>query len=389
MIKLTSASDGGQNRSSHIFMPQMQVQYLKLFRDVLLNQQYNNHPHLVDGGLWPPGSAAMSMAGQRRMDDMVELLSVAYADKVPGHFIETGVWRGGMSFMAAKLLELLYANCPRQAWRKQAIEGMRRVYLCDSFAGIPEQTAYGRRRGGSAAPELTQQDKFAHSLDILNKNSVQSVQRDAASMDLQLSMLRYEVGYFNETLPALVKREPELRFMVIRLDGDAYWSTYEALVNLYPRLSPGGYIIVDDYVDWPGCRAAVHLYRKEHQIDAPIILVSHAEKEEVRGAFWQKPEDPKAGAPSADKLCTHLQTALALPGSLLAGVTGRAGYGIESREKTSSPHLTSKLAEIALGSDATMMAMPIGPLSSAWTGFLQWAMAQGHHPPAQLYMCKH
>eukprot|EP00965_Chrysotila_dentata_P037277 1240575-Pleurochrysis_carterae.AAC.1 len=75
------ASDGGQNRSSHIFMPQMQVQYLKLFRDVLLNQHYNNHPHLVDGGLWPPGSAAMSMAGQRRMDNMVELLSVAYADK--------------------------------------------------------------------------------------------------------------------------------------------------------------------------------------------------------------------------------------------------------------------------------------------------------------------
>jgi hypothetical protein len=44
---------------------------------------------------------------------------------------------------------------------------------------------------------------------------------------------------------------------VLRLDGDLYSSTTDALTHLYPRLSAGGFLIVDDYL-LPGCRRAVH-----------------------------------------------------------------------------------------------------------------------------------
>ena len=64
------------------------------------------------------------------------------------------------------------------------------------------------------------------------------VREDAAMMKLGPT-LRWVPGYFNESLPRLAREEPSLTFLTIRLDGDAYWSTYEALTVLYPRLSPG------------------------------------------------------------------------------------------------------------------------------------------------------
>ena len=79
-----------------------------------------------------------------------------------------------------------------------------------------------------------------------------------------------------------------MRFAVVRLDDDTYKSTYEAIEILYPRLAPGGFFIVDDYVDWTTCRRAIDQYRSKHKIAEPIVLVPHLASERVRGAYWRK-----------------------------------------------------------------------------------------------------
>ena len=268
----------------------LEIEYLGYYRDTLLNRQYNDHDGYVDGSKWPPQANAVTMAGQRRIDHMVALLAVAVEAGVPGSFIETGVWRGGISFMAAKTLDVLHQVALRAAGTSAWPRASRLVYLCDSFSGIPNQYEYARAPGRSHLhPPDNMYDRKAHTNTILNRNSLDRVQADARRFHLDTSHLRFEKGFFNESLPALLRREADAHFAIVRLDGDTYWSTYEALELLYPRLSPGGFLIIDDYVDWLGCRQAVHHYRKVANITAPIALVPHTNGETVRGAYWRKP----------------------------------------------------------------------------------------------------
>src|SRR5262249_44290186 len=89
--------------------------------------------------------------------------------------------------------------------------------------------------------------------------------------------VRFLEGWFKDTLPG-VRDHP---WSVIRLDGDMYESTMEALENLYPGLSPGGYLIVDDYSFEP-CRRAVETYRRAHGITDPIEEIAWL------GAYWRR-----------------------------------------------------------------------------------------------------
>ena len=173
----------------------------RFFRDAILNRHYNEHPGLIDGSKWPPGSLAVSMAGQRRLDHVAALIATAVAEGRPGHFIETGVWRGGLSFLAARTFDVLGAD--------------RLVYLCDSFSGIPDQKAYGAGRRRARPPDGSEQDGRAHLLDILNSNSEARVRADAALFGLEATRLRFVPGYFNASLPALLSREPEVVFAVM------------------------------------------------------------------------------------------------------------------------------------------------------------------------------
>ena len=94
--------------------------------------------------------------------------------------------------------------------------------------------------------------------------------------------VRFLEGWFKDTLPAVADRE----FAVIRLDGDMYGSTIEALTPLYPRLSPGGFLIVDDYGAYQACRQAVTDYRDANRITEPI------EQVDWTGVYWQRlPDD--------------------------------------------------------------------------------------------------
>jgi hypothetical protein len=144
----------------------------------------------------------------------------------------------------------------------------RTVYVADSFAGVPEPNAekYPADRGIS----LHTWPGLAVGLDDVRANFERY-----GLLDDQVAFVP---GWFRDTLPAL-RGHP---WAVIRLDGDLYESTIDSLEHLYPSLSPGGWLIVDDYHDIDACRQAVTDYRARNGITEPITRVDWT------GICWQK-----------------------------------------------------------------------------------------------------
>ena len=108
--------------------------------------------------------------------------------------------------------------------------------------------------------------------------SLEQVQANLARYHLLDDRIRFVQGWFGDTLP----EAPIKQIALLRLDGDMYESTIDALVNLEPRVSPGGFVIVDDYGGIEACREAVGDYRAKAGITAEIHEVDWT------GAWWQK-----------------------------------------------------------------------------------------------------
>jgi O-methyltransferase len=144
----------------------------------------------------------------------------------------------------------------------------RSVWACDSFAGLPPPDA-GRYPKDAGDPHHT----FSH-LAV----STEQVRANFARYGLLDEQVKLLPGWFRDTLPSA----PIERIAVLRLDGDMYESTTVALESLYPRLSPGGYLIVDDYGAVPGCRAAVEDYRREHGVDEAVHAIDWT------GVYWRR-----------------------------------------------------------------------------------------------------
>ena len=235
------------------------------FKTTVTGGAQSTFPAVIDGSAWPP-YPAMSMSGYRRLNNAELLVADVIARGIPGDVIETGVWRGGLSALMTAVV----------AW----LDPSRKVFLADSFKGIPNQ-------GPNATHFL---DRVAHRFDVLNDNSVEEVKQSFERLGLlSTGIPRFLVGYFNDTLgPAAARGDFDKGFAVVRLDGDTYLSTMQAMTVLYPRLAVGGYVIVDDYTSWPGCRAAITDYRAKYDIVDVIVPVHHERKEEVQGVFWRK-----------------------------------------------------------------------------------------------------
>ncbi|MFN2390099.1 MAG: TylF/MycF/NovP-related O-methyltransferase [Actinomycetota bacterium] len=197
---------------------------------------------------------AETMIGMHRLDNLEHCIKRVVEDRVPGDLIETGVWRGGAAIFMRAVLEV----CG---------DGERCVWLADSFAGLPRPDP---RYPADAGDRHWVNPNLAIPVDEVKENF-----RRYGLLD---ERVRFLIGWFKDTLPSV----PAERFAVVRLDGDMYQSTIEGLESLYPKLSPGGFLIVDDYGAIPACRQAVTDYRGEHGITEPI------EKIDWGGVFWRK-----------------------------------------------------------------------------------------------------
>jgi O-methyltransferase len=208
----------------------------------------------------PPGllgpMAAHTMVGVDRLESLRQLAQRALDENVPGDFIETGVWRGGCCIL---MRGVLAGNGLRD----------RKVYVADSFAGVPppRPDLYPADSGY----DFDRHAELAVSLDTVKDNF-----RRYGLLDDQVVFIE---GLFSDTLPAL-NAGP---FALLRLDGDLYESTYVALQHLYPKLSPGGFLVVDGYGVVEPCCEAVEDYRAQHNITAPIHAIDRS------GVWWRRP----------------------------------------------------------------------------------------------------
>jgi len=207
----------------------------------------------AEGRDWP--AHAETMIGLRRLDNLQDCVTDVLRRGVPGDLIETGVWRGGAAIFMRAILEA-YGDSERRVW------------VADSFEGLPKPDA--RRWPADQGDELWTQGRLAV--------SVEEVRANFRRYGLLDDRVRFLVGWFEDTLAAA----PIERLAVLRLDGDMYGSTMKALTALYPKLSAGGYLIVDDYGAISACKQAVTDYRAADEITDPIVWVDWT------GVWWQK-----------------------------------------------------------------------------------------------------
>jgi O-methyltransferase len=210
----------------------------------------------AEGRDWP--ARAESMAGLKRLDNLQYCVIDVLHRGVPGDLIETGAWRGGVTIFMRAVLEA-FGEPDRQVW------------VADSFQGLPKPDP--GRWPAEAGDEHWTREQLAVPLE--------EVQANFARYGLLDERVRFLPGWFKDTLPAA----PIEQLAVLRLDGDMYGSTMEALEALYPKLSPGGYVIVDDYGAIPQCKEAVTDFRTAHGIIDPMESVDWT------GVYWQRSSD--------------------------------------------------------------------------------------------------
>lgn len=226
--------------------------YLDLLREVLIGAVTGDRAHQIvpwahdgtaplpsiaydpearDKGLdWP--LTALSMIGRKRMDNLRVLTREAVESGIPGDLVETGVWRGGACIYMRGILHILG-------------DRDRKIWVCDSFEGLPLPDPKYPADDGL---DLKQYGQLAISQEEVEANFARFGWLD--------DQVRFLKGWFKDTLHSA----PIDRIAVLRLDGDLYESTMDALSGLYERVSPGGFVIIDDYHAFEACRDAVHDY---------------------------------------------------------------------------------------------------------------------------------
>jgi len=169
--------------------------------------------------------------------------------KVPGAIVECGVWRGGSSMaMAFALLSRAASD--------------RDMYLFDTFEGMSSPTDVDLDYTGRPAMKTFERTRTGHDRADWCAASIQDVRANLALTGYPFERLHFVQGKVEETLPDEAPKEIAL----LRLDTDWYESTKHEMETLYPRLTPGGVLIIDDYGHWQGSRRAVDEYLEANDV---------------------------------------------------------------------------------------------------------------------------
>lgn len=192
-----------------------------------------------------------TLIGMLRLNQLQEAVETVLSENIPGDLIETGILRGGACIFMRAILKAYHVQD-------------RKVWAADSFQGFPARQSQPGQLNTQALNQWAVQRK-----------QVEENFRRYQLLDEQVCILE---GWFADTLPTA----PIDKLAVLRLDGDIYPSTIQALEALYPKLSPGGYVIVDDYYAFEECRQAVRDYRAAQNIGTAIQRVDAA------CIYWRK-----------------------------------------------------------------------------------------------------
>jgi cephalosporin hydroxylase len=214
--------------------------------EALLNERF-------EGKSWP--KTGDTMIGYKRLSNIEFCLIDIIRKNIPGDCIETGVWRGGACIFMRAILKS-YGISEKTVW------------VADSFQGLPKPN-----------PDVYPED-FGDELHTFTELSItqDEVIRNFRKYDLWDHQVKILKGWFKDTISSA----PIEKLSLLRLDGDMYESTIDVLYYLYPKLSLGGYCIVDDWGAVKACKKAVEDYRRAFNIQEEIQVIDWT------GIFWKK-----------------------------------------------------------------------------------------------------
>jgi O-methyltransferase len=182
-----------------------------------------------------------------------------------GDIVECGVYNGGSSALIASVC------CTHSSAR-------RHIWLFDSFEGLPPPT----EKDGDKAKAC---GWWCH-------GDLELVARVYEKLRIPWELVHIIKGWFHETFPQVEVGEIAL----LHIDADWYDSVKLCLERFYDHVSPGGYVVIDDYGHWEGCRHAVDEFLNGRGIDVPLTVVDYT------GRYFQKPVGPIADSSS---ICGH------------------------------------------------------------------------------------
>ena len=211
------------------------------------------YPDLFEGKIWP--QFGETMIGFKRLSNIEFCINETIKNNIAGDLIETGIWRGGACiFMRAVLSSHGIID--------------KKVWAADSFEGLPKPNA-------SEYPDDYGDPHFSYKELAVSLDEVKDNFQKYLLLDDQVIFLQ---GWFKNTLPTA----PIESLSILRLDGDMYESTIDALFYLYPKLSVGGYCITDDWGAIPSCKKAVEDYRRVYNITENMEMIDWT------GVYWKK-----------------------------------------------------------------------------------------------------
>lgn len=195
-----------------------------------------------------------TMIGEARIENIRFCVESVLSENIAGDLIETGIWRGGAVIFMRGLL------------KAYGIED-RIVWAADSFDGVPE-------------PSWAEDANFDISKNVLPVLAVtlEEVKGYFDKYDLLDDNVQFLEGWFKDTLTT----DRIEKLAILRLDGDLYESTMDALNPLYAKVSSGGFVIVDDYESCAPCKSAITDFREMHGIFEPLVKI------DGHSVFWRK-----------------------------------------------------------------------------------------------------
>lgn len=180
-----------------------------------------------------------TLVGSERIHSLYVLAQRIEEERIPGDVIECGVCNGGTAAVLAHFATRSRLN--------------RTVWLCDSFQGMPKTTAEDRATAEGDTGE-------AHvGKEVGDPVRVSEVLR---RVDADMDRVRIVSGWFQDTFPSVGAS----RIALLNIDADWYESVKLCLSTFYDRVVPGGFVSIDDYGHWPGCRKAVDEFFSERQL---------------------------------------------------------------------------------------------------------------------------
>ena len=213
--------------------------------------RFDDVPKNLDPAFGPivPACSPFTMTTLQSQYGLWKAVEYVVKCDIPGDIVECGVWKGGSVMIAANAL-------------KQFGDPSRRIYLYDTFEGMTEP---GPRDVDFAG--RTPQDHLrgwkAHSISELARSPIDEVKRNVFSTGLPESRFVFVKGKVEDTIPGTLPPGP---ISILRLDTDWFESTWHELVHLYPRLAPGGVLIIDDYAMWKGSHEATDKYFAQERV---------------------------------------------------------------------------------------------------------------------------